>query len=279
MSCAAGSPAGGALPGPGSEDPASLVGGVEDVRGSMKVQHRRYDRRRCGAVSSGRAGSSSRPVANRSRGAGRRSRKRRRAAAATATAGGLAAGAPDSGPAEASRGRKPKSERASGSSGTRARPRGAAQRAGGQASRGAGGFKDPQSVGERPRPPWHPLPLSEMLIVVGAVGAFVGLNKGASHGGPPLVAGLAAVVLGTAEFTLREHLSGYRSHTIILALLPTIALDTGAAFAIAAFVTPVPLAVKVAVLALDVPLVAFLFKLLRARFLDARRERVFAGGR
>jgi hypothetical protein len=44
-------------------------------------------------------------------------------------------------------------------------------------------------------------------------------------------------------------------------------------------VTPVPAAFKVIVLALDVPLFAFLFKLLRARFKDARRERVFAGGR
>ena len=48
---------------------------------------------------------------------------------------------------------------------------------------------------------------------------------------------------------------------------------------LSAFITPVPAALKIAPLALDVPLFAFLFKLLRARFQDARRERVFAGGR
>jgi hypothetical protein len=36
---------------------------------------------------------------------------------------------------------------------------------------------------------------------------------------------------------------------------------------------------KLALLAINVPLFALLFKLLRARFLGARRERVLAGGR
>jgi hypothetical protein len=135
------------------------------------------------------------------------------------------------------------------------------------------------AVGERPQAPWHPLPLSELLILVGAIGAVVGLSRGESHGGPALFAGLAAVVLGTGEVTLREHLSGYRSHALLLSLLPVIALDTALAFAAAAFITPVPVGLKVAVLGLDLPLLAVLFKLLRARFLDARRERVFAGRR
>jgi hypothetical protein len=130
-------------------------------------------------------------------------------------------------------------------------------------------------VGERPQAPWHPLPLSELLILVGAIGTVVGLDKGISHGGPPLFAGLAAVIIGTIEVTLREHLSGYRSHTMILALIPVIVIDSALAFGLAAIVTPVPVELKVAVLVLDAPLFALLFKLLRARFLDARRERVF----
>jgi hypothetical protein len=130
-------------------------------------------------------------------------------------------------------------------------------------------------VGERPQAPWHPLPLSELLILVGAIGTVVGLDKGISHGGPPLFAGLAAVIIGTIEVTLREHLSGYRSHTMILALIPVIVIDSALAFGLAAIVTPVPVELKVAVLVLDAPLFALLFKLLRSRFLDARRERVF----
>lgn len=134
------------------------------------------------------------------------------------------------------------------------------------------------AVGERPKPPWHPLPLSEILILVGAIGTVVGLNKGVSHGGPPLFAGLAAVVLGTIEVTLREHLSGYRSHAVMLALLATIAFHTAVVFGIAVF-TPTPRILNVALLAVDLALFAFLFKLLRSRFLDARRERVFTGTR
>ena len=106
----------------------------------------------------------------------------------------------------------------------------------------------------------------------------MGLQQGISHGGPPLFAGLAAVVIGTVEVTLREHLSGYRSHTLILALLPTIVFHTAVILIVAAF-TPVPRALKVALLVLDVALFALLFKLLRARFLDARRERTFASRR
>jgi hypothetical protein len=136
------------------------------------------------------------------------------------------------------------------------------------------------SVGERPQAPWHPLPLSELLILVGAIGTVVGLvlRKGASHGGPPLFAGLGAVLIGTVEVTLREHLSGYRSHTLILTLLPVIVFHTAVILIVAAL-TKVPQALNVGLLLVDVALGTLLFKLLRARFLDARRERTFTGRR
>ena len=90
-----------------------------------------------------------------------------------------------------------------------------------------------------------------------------------------LVAGLVAVAIGTVEVTLREHLSGYRSHTIVLSLLPVVALDSAVALLVAPFTT----ALKLALLAVDAAIVVFLYRLLRARFLDARRERVFSEGR
>jgi hypothetical protein len=133
----------------------------------------------------------------------------------------------------------------------------------------------PAAAGERPRPPWYPLPLSELLILVGAIGTVVGLRRGLSHGGPVLFAGLAAVMIGTIEVTLREHLGGYRSHALILALLPTIVFHSAVALGVAAF-TRVPAWLNVVLIVLDVALFAFLFKLLRARYLDARRERTFA---
>ena len=136
-------------------------------------------------------------------------------------------------------------------------------------------------MGERPQAPWHPLPLSELLILVGAIGTIVGFSRaksgGFSSGGPTLIAGLVAVALGTIEVTLREHRSGYRSHTLILALLPTIVFHSIVILALAA-VTKVPRWINVPLLLIDAALVTFLFKMLRLRFLDARRERTFAGG-
>jgi hypothetical protein len=139
--------------------------------------------------------------------------------------------------------------------------------------------KDPMSVGERPQPPWYPLPLSELLILVGAIGTVVGLlRKEVPNGGATLFAGVGAVVIGTVEVTLREHLSGYRSHTLILALLPTIVFHSGVVLLVAAF-AQVPRWLNIPLLLIDGALFAFLFKLLRARFVDARRERTFAGRR
>ena len=137
------------------------------------------------------------------------------------------------------------------------------------------GLGDLVPVGQRPPPPWHPLPLSELLILFGAIGTVVGFSRGVSNGGTALFVGLAAVVIGTVEVMLREHLSGYRSHTLILAALPVIVLDAVLVLLIGRFTTTL----KLALVAIDVPLFVLLFKLLRTRFLGARRERVLAGGR
>jgi hypothetical protein len=226
-------------------------------------------------------------VANRNKGGRARSRKRRRSGAAPAlgVTGAGAASASETDVAQRDgQARKP----AVGGARKRERPRGAAQRsakaspAKGSAARAStgGGFRDPQSLGERPDAPWHPFPLSELLIFVGAIAAVIGLVKlkhGLASGGATLIAGVVAVLLGTVEFSFREHRSGYRSHTVLLALLPTVVLYTGTLLVIAAFESPVPVALKVAPLALALPLFALLFKLLRGRFQDARRERVFAG--
>jgi hypothetical protein len=142
-----------------------------------------------------------------------------------------------------------------------------------------GGAKaKPASAGERPQAPWHPLPLSELLILIGAIGTVVGiarLGNGAAQDAPLLFAGLAAVMIGTIEVTLREHRSGYRSHMLLLALLPTILFHTATILIVSAF-TPAPRALNVGLLIVDAAIFAVLFKLLRASFTDARRERTFA---
>jgi hypothetical protein len=119
------------------------------------------------------------------------------------------------------------------------------------------------------------LPLSELLILVGAIGTVVGFSR-REAGRPLLLAGIGAVALGTIEFSLREHLGGYRSHTILLAFIPTVVVHTALSLLLAGLGVPAA-AAGLAPLVVDGALFAFLFKLLRARFLDARRERKFAG--
>ncbi len=136
------------------------------------------------------------------------------------------------------------------------------------------------TYGERPPAPWHPLPLSELLILAGAIGAAVGFAKsrhGFSDGGPAVLAGIGAVAIGTIEVTVREHRSGYRSHTVLLALIPVLVFNSAVVFGLSA-VTSVPRLLLVGLLALDFALFALLFKVLRARFLDARHARVLRDG-
>jgi len=112
---------------------------------------------------------------------------------------------------------------------------------------------------------------------VGLIGAVVGVARGASGRGV-LFTGIGAVAIGTIEFTVREHLSGYRPHTTLLAFLPTAVFHSAAAVALVALGAPRAVWV-IAPLGLDLPLFAFLFKLLRGRFLDARQQRRLALGR
>jgi hypothetical protein len=127
---------------------------------------------------------------------------------------------------------------------------------------------------DRPQAPWHPLPLAEIVILVGVVGAVIGYARGPS-GLPVLIVGVLAVAIGTLEFTIREHFSGYRSHTILLASVPTALFHGVLAFVLLALHAPSPWWVVVPIV-LDVPLFLVLFKELRWRFQEARRERIFA---
>jgi hypothetical protein len=143
----------------------------------------------------------------------------------------------------------------------------------------AGGVTDALALGERPQAPWHPFPLSELLILVGIIGAVVAWGRGVSHGGTGLlIASIVCVAIGTIEVTLREHLSGYRSHAVLLSVLPPLVLHSGVVLATQSQTT-VPRWLNVALLPIDGALFFALYRLLRARFQDARRERTFAARR
>ncbi|MGH2871129.1 MAG: hypothetical protein ACRDL5_01545, partial [Solirubrobacteraceae bacterium] len=118
--------------------------------------------------------------------------------------------------------------------------------------------------GERPPGPFGGLPVSELAILAGLVAAAVGYFKGAAA---PLIVGLAICALGVVEITAREHFSGYRSHTALLAAIPAIAVEAVVALTVAP-------AQRLLVLIAVVPVFAGVFWLLRRRFASARQARV-----
>jgi hypothetical protein len=114
------------------------------------------------------------------------------------------------------------------------------------------------------------------LILAGGV-AFVlavsRLRHGPSSGGPLLLAGILAVALGTIEVTWREHSGGFRSHTLLLSLLPVIALHSVVVLGYTFLAKPSQL-LNVGMFAVDIAVFVLLFRLLRTRFLDARARAV-----
>jgi len=128
--------------------------------------------------------------------------------------------------------------------------------------------------GERPRPPWHPVPVSELLILAGAIAVVIGLGRGpAGPGRVPIEVGVAAVALGTFEVVLREHRGGFRSHTILLAVLPVVTFHTVAVLAIQSF-TAITRSVTIGLLVADVAIFALAFRMLRSGYRDAKHRRV-----
>ncbi len=107
--------------------------------------------------------------------------------------------------------------------------------------------------------------MSEIAIFAGAVGFVVGILSG---GRPALIVGAIVCGLAVLEVTAREHFSGYRSHSLLLAAYPTVALETALVV-----VVGVP-SQRILLLVAIIPVFALLFWLLRRRFLVARQARV-----
>jgi hypothetical protein len=109
------------------------------------------------------------------------------------------------------------------------------------------------------------LPVSEFAILVGGVGLVVGLLD---HGGPALFVGAIVCALGVLEITVREHFSGYRSHTALLAAFPALGCEL-AVVRVAGDPSN-----RILLVAVVVPVFAMCFVLLRRRFLIARQARL-----
>ena len=111
------------------------------------------------------------------------------------------------------------------------------------------------------------MPVSEVAIFAGLVALVVWLIRG---GTATLIVGLVVCTLGVLEVTAREHFSGYRSHTTLLAAAPAIAISIALVAAIGTERSKrAPLLMLIAV-----PIFSILFWFIRKRFLIARQARV-----
>ena len=89
------------------------------------------------------------------------------------------------------------------------------------------------SVEQRPRPLWGAFPLTELLTLAGIVLMGWGfLSEGGQTGNSKIAAGLAIASIAGLELAIREHVTGFRSHTTLLsgaaAILAIVALGLGA---------------------------------------------------
>jgi hypothetical protein len=82
-----------------------------------------------------------------------------------------------------------------------------------------------------------------------------------------LIVGLVLCALAVLEFTTREHFSGYRSHTTLLAAFPAVILE-------AVLILAIKPSHPLLVLPVIVPVYVLSFWLLRRRFLAARQLRL-----
>jgi hypothetical protein len=121
------------------------------------------------------------------------------------------------------------------------------------------------AYGERPESPFGGLPISEILILVGAIGAVYGL---VSSIGLVLAVGLVVCTLGVVEFSAREHFTGYRSHTTMLSAVPAIGVGIAMIALLGGSLR------RGTLLLVVVPVFIVCFWLLRKRFRAARQARI-----
>ena len=89
-----------------------------------------------------------------------------------------------------------------------------------------------RAADERPKAPWHPFPLVELCALLSIILLVLGVININDDGGPlVLVAGMALGSLAGLDTALREHFSGYRSHSTVLAGIPAVLAAAGLYFA------------------------------------------------
>jgi hypothetical protein len=227
--------------------------------------------------------------------------KKKRRPQASAGGGGKTGAAADAGAAEPERtpgangGSAKRAAPASGNDGGSAKPAAAAAAAasgdgGGSAkpaARASGGDGDGAAAArpsradrvsrfevrdgvQRPDAIWAPFPLTEIGMAAGLAIFIAGFATGGSRGGWLLAVGALVLVVVTGELSLREHFAGFRSHTMLLAVLPVVVLHATIALAISSdWGGPLALGVDVALAGGLAWLLHGRFKLAHERARDA----------
>ena len=80
---------------------------------------------------------------------------------------------------------------------------------------------DPEGA---PPAPWGSFPLVEIAVLVGIVILVIGFVSGGASQAILIGTGLVLCSVAGLELAIREHLSGYRSHTLVLAAVPAVAV-------------------------------------------------------
>jgi hypothetical protein len=79
----------------------------------------------------------------------------------------------------------------------------------------------------RPQPMWAPFPLTELGMAAGLAILLAGMLGDGRRAAWLLSVAVVLLAVVVVELCLREHFAGYRSHTLLLAVLPVAVLDGG----------------------------------------------------
>jgi hypothetical protein len=77
---------------------------------------------------------------------------------------------------------------------------------------------------QAPLPPWGRFPLVELCVLSAIVLAVVGVIVGGRPGGVLIAGAVALGAVAGLEVAIREHLGGYRSHTLLLSATLAVAV-------------------------------------------------------
>jgi hypothetical protein len=83
-----------------------------------------------------------------------------------------------------------------------------------------------RDLDERPEAPWGSFPIGELVVLIGLVIIGWGVVSGGEDGNIRIAAGLGVASLAGLELAIREHWSGFRSHTSLLAGVAAFAVVT-----------------------------------------------------